>query len=406
MIRLIVGLPGSGKTYFAVHEILSINFNFDREFYRYVPKDPDLTIFTNIDNLKLPCVSLPLYLKSRNLTVEQFFTVDFQKRLLEKYKKIIYLIDEAQKYFPKKFYNEDVFFFFQYHRHLGIDIYLITQSSSLLPTHITSLVEYEIQAVRQTNRFRNIFQYKLVSNGEVIGRKSLKADKLIFSLYTSFVSDSPLSSRNPAPLRKYIFLFSFLILLAVVSFYFFIHSFFPTSKSSHNKSFNSSKSSVKLSTVSHSSSTLPSSNFHKSHTVSRRAPVNSVAHTRKYSFWPGVSPVKKVNYNYIPKPLDKYIVVKIGGVWDDKHRLIFLNLQGHLVPVQEFPFHYFSRGCCKTVLVWLPEKYFKNSIYASAYSSSRVLGVSQKPGSLPTTTSSVPTTASSSLPASLSYINK
>ena len=377
MIRLITGLPGSGKTYYAVYEITKLFFNFDEEFYRYTKKDDNLVIFTNIDEFKLPSISFEYFLKKNNLTLEQFFTVDFQKKLLQKYSHIVYFLDEAQKYFPKKFNDNDVLFFFQYHRHLGIDIYLLTQDSKLLCPSIVSLVEYEIRATRQTKHMFNTFTYFFISNGEKIATKRLKKDPRIFALYSSFTA-LPTVNKHPKPIKKYVVYLVLLSLISVFIFLSFLHNFSSSSVPSH-----SPKSSFNKATA---TATPPAP-------VSSRKSVSVSSHSKSFV-------LSKPDLSYTPKPRKKYVVVKLGGVWNDAHKLLFINLQGHLVPVQEFPFTYVQRSCCQPVLVWLPEKYFKNSIYASAYYQDRVVSSSS---SLPSSSSS---SSSSSLPASLSYINK
>ena len=378
MIRLITGLPGSGKTYYAVYEITKLFFNFDEEFFRYTKKDDNLVIFTNIDEFKLPSISFEYFLKKNSLTLEQFFSVDFQNKLLKKYSHIVYFLDEAQKYFPKKFNDNDVLFFFQYHRHLGIDIYLLTQDSKLLCPSIVSLVEYEIRATRQTKHLFNTFTYFFISNSEKIATKRLKKDPRIFSLYSSF---SVLSSVNahPKPIRKYVV---YVVLLSLISFFiflFFLHNFSSSSipSYSHSHSFDYSNNSISSLTVSSSpvkdncssSTHSVNSSLNDAATATQPAPVSSRRSSSKFLSRSShfKSFIHKPDLSYTPKPRKKYVVVKCGGVWDDAHKLLFINLQGHLVPVQEFPFTYVQRSCCQPVLVWLPEKYFKNSIYASSY---------------------------------------
>jgi len=344
MIRLITGLPGSGKTYFAVHEIVKLNYSFDKEFYRFTPKS-DLVIFSNIEGLKLDCILLDPYLQRRSLSIEQFFTVDFQTKIVEKYKKVVYLIDEAQKYFPKKFYNTDVFFFFQYHRHLGIDLYLITQNSVLLPTAITSLVEYEIRAVRQTNRFKNVFRYHFVSSGEIIAKKTLRFDPLIASLYVSAFSSSPVKS-NPAPIRRYAFLFVFLFLVVVVAFKLFMSSFFPHHSDEPTARGRESAKKVKHVPISH--------------------PVRQVAyHLAKpryirSSFFPSFRhQFRKVNTIKI-KPYPEYVATFTGGVWDTSGKLLFIQFDGKFYLPSEFPFRFKNLSKVMKVLVFVPKTFYHN----------------------------------------------
>ena len=344
MIRLITGLPGSGKTYFAVHEIVKLNYSFDKEFYRFTPKS-DLVIFSNIEGLKLDCILLDSYLKQRSLSIDDFFTVDYQAKVVEKYKKVVYLIDEAQKYFPKKYYNNDVFFFFQYHRHLGIDLYLITQNSVLLPTAITSLVEYEIRAVRQTNRFKNVFRYRFVSAGEVIAKKTLRFDPLIASLYVSSFSSSPVKS-NPAPIKRYAFLFVFLFLFVLVAFKLFMSSFFP--HRSDEPTARARESAKKLEHVPVSSSRpVRQVAYHVAKPSYLHSPFSSFHHFKK---------VKTIKI----KPYPEYVATFTGGVWDTSGKLLFIQFDGKFYLPSEFPFRYKNLSKAMKVLVFVPRRFYHN----------------------------------------------
>ena len=363
MIRLITGLPGSGKSYFAVNEIIKLNYSFDKEFFRFIPKS-DFTIFTNIENLKLSSINIDSYLRDKSLSIDDFFTVDFQRKLIDKYSRVVYLLDESQKYFPKRYYNNDVFFFFQYHRHLGIDIYLITQDVSLLPSAITSLVEYEIRAVRSSNRFMNIFRYHFISSGDIIGRKSLKADRLIFSLYTSAFSSSAISS-NPRPLRKYVFAFVFFVFVVLFAFKLFISSFFP-----------------------HKSSTKPvavrppaKAQQHKAVSVKRIKPVYT--RDRSKSFLSRLAvPSANASIPSSIKPFSRYIASYTGGFWVG-HYLKFICLDGRLYPVSNFPYRYVSDYSSLRVLVWLPKSYYKSSVHLASNSSSSDNSSSSTPSTVP-----------------------
>lgn len=227
MLRIITGVPGSGKTYFAVYEIVNRFYRWDKNLFLFLQKDTKkpVTIFTNIDGLKLDHINLDHYLNQHNLEVKQFFNVSYQEKLLKTYPKIVYLIDEAQRFFDKKLYDKDVFFLFQYHRHLGLDFYLITQSLKTLPLPIVELIEYEIIAVRRTNRLKNVFVYKFVSNGETFGKKYLKADQRIFNIYKSFQLEETIK-QDVQPVKKYSLLALLLIVVVVFSFTFFLKSFF------------------------------------------------------------------------------------------------------------------------------------------------------------------------------------
>jgi zona occludens toxin (predicted ATPase) len=205
-INLITGVPGAGKSYLAVNMIIQKYCNNDNGIYHV---KPEYTIITNIDGLKIDCLFIDQILDQTGLTVDQFFTVDYQKQVTKKYKNIVYLLDECQTYFRTGYKNNDVFFFFEYHRHLGITLFLVTQSKYLLPKQITVHCETETRAVRRTLSFFGEFKYNILSEGEIIDRKLCKPKKQIFDLYKSQESMEVEKPKNP--MKKYgILLFLFI----------------------------------------------------------------------------------------------------------------------------------------------------------------------------------------------------
>jgi len=118
------------------------------------------------------------------------FSEKFVRALWDKgYKKIIFAVDEAQKYFDRKFYDKDVFFFFQYHRHYGVDILLATQDASVLPKEIRVLAEFIIRAEQRSLTLKS-FKYKYYSpDGSThLFNQTLRKDDKVFSIYKSFLS--------------------------------------------------------------------------------------------------------------------------------------------------------------------------------------------------------------------------
>ncbi len=228
MIKGVSGVPGSGKTYFVVKEIAEKYFTFDKQYSEWTHnKDyPELTIFTNIKEFKLPCVNVDQYLKQNNIDFETFLTVPYFEKLVEQNPKMKYLIllDEAQKYFPSNYKNNDVLFLFQYHRHLGIDFYLTYQSWGSITRKITDLLEFEIRAVRSSFKIMNEFRYHFYVGGfDKIGGTVKKTDKMIFALYKSF--DVKSLEKPPHPARKLLLVCVLLVLAFFGGFRYFVHNF-------------------------------------------------------------------------------------------------------------------------------------------------------------------------------------
>lgn len=193
-IRLITGLPGSGKSYYVVKEITSIYCNKFADTYEL---KSDCVLISNVTNLLLNSYSLEDMIAKAG-SVEVFFSSAYQQRVRDRFegKNLVYVIDEAQKFFHRKFYNRGVFEFFETHRHFGIDIYLVSQNSNLLARDVLALAEIETRAVPRTLAITG-FSYQTRSQGEIIARKVLKKDKAIFSLYKSQNAEETQAIRRP-----------------------------------------------------------------------------------------------------------------------------------------------------------------------------------------------------------------
>ncbi len=187
-IRLIQGKIGSGKTYYAVNHVLKSYYTWSDELDKWVPKarDVDVRVYTNIKNMKLGDDLDKFIADAGGLST--FFNNKYQETFCMN-SNVIYIIDEAQSgnYFHRKFYDVNVFLFFQMHRHLGCDIYLITQDTRCLAKELRELAEYEIKAVRRSNSIGKSFTYKFYSGDECFKTKRIKQDQKVFGMYCSMI---------------------------------------------------------------------------------------------------------------------------------------------------------------------------------------------------------------------------
>ena len=190
-IRIITGAPGGGKTFYAVKHLR------DNYLTKAGKVKKGHTIISNVEGLKVPHIDLDEAIKASKKDVNGFFTVDYQKKITEKYPGIVYMIDEAQKYFHKRFYDKESFFYFQYHRHIGHDIYLICQSSVSIPTDLRVLAEHEIHAVPRMLSIFGEFKYRVISGNQTVDHKMLRKNKAVFRLYKSMDYNESEKIRNP-----------------------------------------------------------------------------------------------------------------------------------------------------------------------------------------------------------------
>lgn len=221
MIIIITGAPGSGKTYYAVHHLVRKHFSYDKVLREYLPKHK-VTICTNIDELRLDHMSLKESLKGMSL--ESFFTVAHQTAMVKEHSGMVYMIDEVQSYFHFKYSDNDVLFFFEYHRHLGIDFYLMCPDSANLARRLRTLADYEIHAATRAVRVFNEFRYTKIVAGERAGHVVLRPSSSIFRLYRSMMKSE--TTKPKSLVRKY-FVFALVgILLLPLSVFWIIHYFF------------------------------------------------------------------------------------------------------------------------------------------------------------------------------------
>ncbi len=199
MLQVFTGVPGSGKTYFAVDYVYNCfidekhkDFGKFKRFFTNINEfkfdqfnnQTDTAHFLDFDDIKQKIYQLRiLYLQKNPDTV-----------LIEKAKESnlydsLFIIDEAHNYFSEQ--DDVLIWWLSYHRHLHQDIILITQNISLIQKKYLSFSEFFYKAVPPSLRlFSSVFAYKqyitpqLYKNSLTITIK-LKFRRSVFSLYGS-----------------------------------------------------------------------------------------------------------------------------------------------------------------------------------------------------------------------------
>lgn len=188
-IYILTGKPGSGKSYYALYHLLHKFFYWDKVLREWLPKT-DIGIITNIEEIKINTFSLGEMVKAAG-GVDKFFTVDYQKVLLKRWLRLVYVIDEAGEFFPKNLRDDKIIFLFQYHRHLGLDFYLICPSEENISRDVQRLSEYFINARPRSGSIGRGFVYDKIYGGEKAGAVSVPKRQDVFRLYKSMeVSES------------------------------------------------------------------------------------------------------------------------------------------------------------------------------------------------------------------------
>lgn len=212
-IEILTGVPGAGKTYFAVHAIHALT-----------KSDQKFLVLHNIEGLQ--CQDFRII--SVDWKTEDFNAqamADRLRQLRTEYSldpsDIIHIyIDEAQRFFPPELKDQQVLYFFDYHRHFGVNVTLITQHEKKLTYKITTLAESEIRAVSQKINPFGSFVYKLSAGGEQYSTTRLSKDKHIFALYKSFQAGTGKARKS-----RFRYLAAALVVGGVVAWFLFFKVF-------------------------------------------------------------------------------------------------------------------------------------------------------------------------------------
>jgi hypothetical protein len=229
MVIVIDGKIGGGKTYFAVNWLLEKHYLFNDTILEHLPRG-EITVISNIRDLRLPHIKLGELIppelpdKERDEKLRELFNFDYTKE----HKQVVFVVDEAQRYFHRKYYDRQVFSFFQMCRQGGVDIILITQDIGTMAKEVRVLAEYEVTAVPRTKRLKSLFQYNYRTDGEFFKKKNLKFKPDVASYYTSFTSEE--TEKITPAIYKYAGIAAVLLIGTVIAFKMALGVFFGGGK--------------------------------------------------------------------------------------------------------------------------------------------------------------------------------
>jgi len=225
-IRLYSGIMGSGKTYRVVYELVYTDL-LEKYF-----------IFHNLEGLKIENKYLREFGKNTDFNPPELFTYEYQqklsKQISEEYgRNILWIIEECDKIgFDRS--SPSIKEWLSMHRHLGQDIYLISQSKWNIAKEYINLVEVEIQGKR--GFVFDQFIYSWFSGGEKVATDRLPKKKDVYEKYKSF--HIPELKKKRSNLWKWAL--GFFIFSAIGTIYFFFFGL-PDKFSSIGKTVNQSK---------------------------------------------------------------------------------------------------------------------------------------------------------------------
>lgn len=232
MITFLTGVPGSGKSYYAVDRIYN-NFSNDKEAIR----DKKATFencYTNINEFKFDkvenCFNLDFDDLKSNLTKlhklhkskatdEELIAFCKEHDILN----TLFVIDEAHNFFDVK--DPVLIWWLSYHRHLYHEIILITQNLALVDSKYKSFSEFFFKAFPQSlTLFKTHFKYNVYSSARMSqisksGSIKIKRNPKVFELYKS--GDTVNTSNI---ILKFLLFALFFLALVIAIFYFYSNS--------------------------------------------------------------------------------------------------------------------------------------------------------------------------------------
>jgi len=212
MLTIVDGNPGSGKTYYAVEKISRLS------------PEKQNKIVHNIDGCLLG-KSFYQVEQEQSIPLLTLFSAKFHE-INKEFHGYYFILDEASSVFGDKFANQDVFEFFQKHRHYGIDIILITPEIKLITFKITSLAELHLRAVSDTsNPLPGTFLYKKTVGQESIGNIFIRKKKAVYYLYKTANFNQDETRKKSRPMLLLLIGAVLMVVVALVASKYFIGSF-------------------------------------------------------------------------------------------------------------------------------------------------------------------------------------
>jgi zona occludens toxin (predicted ATPase) len=243
-IVFITGTPGAGKSYYAVKRIVED-----------LKKDINLVV-SNIDGIDRAKLSFYLGKDVNNLwTLDEFLAtvlsfcnlhydgnyrnafltilnVDYWKKfILPKlygelgYRKVIFYLDEFQSIIDEDTELTQLQkFFFDYHRHLSLDFFIITQSIQRMNKAIRNIVEIELRLVNlRIFGISSMAVLKTIIGGVPVKKSIVKYDPKIFVLYRSALVEHMKGVRGRPPVMFFVALAVALFAIFQLGSYFKAH---------------------------------------------------------------------------------------------------------------------------------------------------------------------------------------
>lgn len=217
-IVLITGKPGAGKTAHMVHMMLHdpIFKNENGELRK---------VFTNIKGLELQ------HIEVSSIQSEQSESTDEKLSFHDCYKWIrqpenlgsIIIIDEVQDVYPSRSNGARVpenVSWLNTHRHLGVDIFVLTQDPKDIDSRLRNLVNKHLHIAKNKLGMRTLLEWKYCANNPIVQAKDAfakihKIDENVKNLYKS----AEIHTENTTKVSKWVYAIPIFLIICPVLLY-------------------------------------------------------------------------------------------------------------------------------------------------------------------------------------------
>lgn len=215
-VVLITGTPGSGKT------LKLVSMMAKDPMFQPDENGISRKVFTNIKGLKLPHIPVSSKLKEQSVSTDEKLSFHDVYDWIEKPENhgSILIIDEAQDVWPARSPGAKVppnVEWLNTHRHLGVDIFVLTQNPKYLDLNLRGLVKKHWHIAANKLGMRTLLEWKYCANNPITQAKDAfasiyKLDDSVYDLYDS----AEVHTENKTKRSKWVYVLPLALVLAPI----------------------------------------------------------------------------------------------------------------------------------------------------------------------------------------------
>ncbi|QMT40883.1 zonular occludens toxin family protein [Neisseria shayeganii] len=215
-VVLITGTPGSGKT------LKLVSMMAKDPMFQPDENGISRKVFTNIKGLKLSHIPVSSKLKEQSASTDEKLSFHDVYDWIEKPENhgSILIIDEAQDVWPARSPGAKVppnVEWLNTHRHLGVDIFVLTQNPKYLDLNLRGLVKKHWHIAANKLGMRTLLEWKYCANNPITQAKDAfasiyKLDDSVYDLYDS----AEVHTENKTKRSKWVYVLPLALVLAPI----------------------------------------------------------------------------------------------------------------------------------------------------------------------------------------------